>query len=154
MRSLELTLREIHHEQHIGRETESVAELLDGHTCTDNEQVMRHCHTQVYERQAWQRHTCRHRPQRLLQTPLRCGHSSDNTTHGERDDTDCSIDNTHSGRRKRQSSLLGRREKERIHHLQEERLRQTVEQHEHYRNQCSRLLEERDERMSEFRSQG
>ncbi len=71
VRRLELALAEVHHVQHVSRETEAVAKLLNAQGDSDNHDVSGLGNSQIDKRQARQRHARGHHPQRFFQTHTR-----------------------------------------------------------------------------------
>ena len=97
MRGLEFSFGKVHHKQHICRKTEAVPELLHCNARADNHQVMRHCHTQIYESEAREGHAGGHRPEGFLEAPTGRRHTADDASDRQRKDADGSVDNADQG---------------------------------------------------------
>ena len=141
MRRLELALAEVHHVQHIGSEAKTVAELLNTQGNGDDHNVSGLCDSQIDERQARQRHTCRHHPQRFLEAHTRGVDTSQNTTQQQGNHAKYAIDGSHHLGAQAQTALLGAMHKERLAQLDQEALGQAVQQHKGNCQQESRLLD-------------
>ena len=130
MRRLELSFGEVHHIKHIGRESESVAELLDGNGRGDGKQIIGLADGEIDEGQTGECHASRHPPNGFLQSDTRCKQSAQDTAYGEEYHSDSAIHNTYFCRGKFQTSCLFRSYQERHTHLDEECFGQAIKQHE------------------------
>ncbi len=63
----EFTFGEVRHVEHVGRETEAVAELLDGDGGGDGKQIVGLGNGKIDKRQAWQSHASCHPPDGFFQ---------------------------------------------------------------------------------------
>ena len=150
MGRLELTLGEVHHVEHIGREAETITELLNGNGRGDSHDIGRQPDAQVHETEAGERHTSSHPPHGFLQTYSRGKNTAKDTAQHQECYADSTVSNTYRLRRERQSSCLVGGHKERVDHLNQKSFRQTINQHEYHSQKNTRLLEIRDERAAKL----
>ena len=148
--SLEFAFGEMHHVEHVGGETEAIAELLDEDAEADDKDTVRLEHAQIDECQAREGHAESHRPKRPLQAQAGSGDASDDAAYGERGDTYSPVDNAHIFRGEAQAADVLWIKQEGIHHLQEKGFRKTIQEHEKDGNPYMSFLEEGGEGAAEF----
>ena len=146
-----VALGEVNHIEHVSREAKAIAKLFHRHTRADDDEVVGQRHGEVDKGGTRQRHASRHRPQRLPQPPARGGDTAEDAADGERQHTDGAIDDAHHVGVQGQSALVSRVEEEGVHHLQQESLRQTVEEHEDDGHDDTTLTEKRSPGMGKVR---
>ena len=95
MRGLVLAVAEIDKVEHIGRETESVAELLDEHTQVYGEQRVGGPIAEIDECKTCQGHAPRHGPQPLFQAAARSHDAAHDAAYGKTDYAYGAVDESH-----------------------------------------------------------
>ncbi len=154
VRGLELAFGEVHHVEHIGGEAEAIAELVEGNGGGDEPQAGGLRDGEVDECQAGQGQGACHQTDGTFQSDAGGIQSAQDAAHGEGDDTDGAIDQSHFGSAQRQSACLLRSYEERGAHLQQEGFGQAVEQHEGDGKPYARLGEVGAEGASELVQDG
>ena len=87
MTGLILSLTKINKVEHIGRETEAIAELLKEHADIDNQQTFGQRIAHIYIDEIGNGDGKDHRPQPFLQTVFSCRYAAENAAECKSDDT-------------------------------------------------------------------
>ena len=127
MGSLVLAFREINQVEHVGREAEAVAELLNEHTDVHRQQTRWLYVTEIDIHQVGQGNGTHHGPQPFLQSTTGGSNTTKDTTDGQSDNTHRTISPSHLLGCKRQSTFLSRIKHERTDQFHQLRLGQTIE---------------------------
>ena len=142
--------REIDEVKHIGREAETIAELLEEHAEVDDEQRRRNGGGQIDIDDVRQRDAEHHGPQPALQTMARDTPAAEQAADGESYDAHGAIDEAHRLGGERQAARLSRVEKEGIGYLHQLTFGEAEKQHEEQGRNDMRLREEGLQGKPEF----
>ena len=126
MRRLALSLREIKHVKHIGREAEAITELLHKDAAAHNPQTVGLNQTEINIDEVGQGNAPNHRPQPLLQSTASGDDTSDDATERESNQSQRTVGKTDLLRSEPQPSLIDRVDQEERVNLREKRFGQTV----------------------------
>ncbi len=141
---------EIDQIEHIGREAEAVAELLDEDTDVDNRQRSVSGETEIHECQAGERHAPCHRAQPEAESAARGHDAANNAAEREPDDSHSAVDHPDLRGAQTEPSGLRRVEEEGVDELDQLGLRQAVEEHEDNCHPDLLLSEEFGEDIDKF----
>ena len=150
MRGLVLAIAEIDKVEHIGRETESVAELLDEHTQVYGEQRVGGPIAEIDECKTCQGHAPRHGPQPLFQAAARSHDAAHDAAYGKTDYAYGAVDESHLACAQAETAFVYGVEQEGVDELYKLGFRQAVEEHESHCHPYLLFGEEAAECLEKF----
>ena len=148
-----LSLAEEYHEEHVGAEAETVAQVLDEYAEVDDEETVGHVEGEEHVGDVGDGDGEGHRPQPALQSVAACHDSAEDSAEEESDDAHRAVYQSEFHRRKPQSAPARLCLQEELRYWCEQCFGQTEQQHEGYGEQYLLLLEECGEGGAELSHQ-